>query len=308
MICWAKTWKGAGGGATGSTWPSRQSRSRPAARRKPSSDVARNRQLRTAPGRRPVRPSRCRNEVTVAGASSWITRSRSPTSIPSSRVLVATITQSRPRAKVSSARRRSSRPSEPWDTKVRTPACRSAAASASTRARPSQNTRRFSPRWSAATTVAALSPPPTWSRCARRGFRDPAVRRDDASRPRRGGRKPVQQGPRIPYGRGQAQALDLAARQAAHPFENRQQMPAPVVAGERVQLVDDHRFDVPEQDARLRPGRHEHHFEGLRRRQQQVGRFADDGPAGARRPRRRARARPAARRGRNSAAAAIRGR
>ena len=55
------------------------------------------------PGRRPVLPIRWRNEATVDGASIWITRSRSPTSIPSSSVLVATITQSRSSANAVSA-------------------------------------------------------------------------------------------------------------------------------------------------------------------------------------------------------------
>ena len=51
--------------------------------------------LRPVPGRRPVRPSRCRTDGTVVGASIWMTRSRSPTSIPSSNVEVDTMTQSR---------------------------------------------------------------------------------------------------------------------------------------------------------------------------------------------------------------------
>ena len=40
--------------------------------------------MRRVPGRRPLRPSRCRNAATVGGALTWITRSRSPTSSPSS--------------------------------------------------------------------------------------------------------------------------------------------------------------------------------------------------------------------------------
>ena len=64
--------------------PSRRphSSSSPAASSRPPWSSARNRQLRAEPGRRPVRPSRCRNEATVAGASIWMTRSRSPTSMP----------------------------------------------------------------------------------------------------------------------------------------------------------------------------------------------------------------------------------
>ena len=81
--------------------------------------------------------------------------------MPSSRALVATITQSRPSANARSAWRRSSRPSELCETNVATPRARSPAASCSTRDRLSQKTSRFSPRCSAAITVAALSRPPT---------------------------------------------------------------------------------------------------------------------------------------------------
>ncbi len=88
---------------------------------RPSSSVARNRQLRVVPGRRPVRPRRCRNEATVLGASIWMTRSRSPTSMPSSRVQVETMTQSRASAKACSARRRSSTDSEACERNVVTP-------------------------------------------------------------------------------------------------------------------------------------------------------------------------------------------
>ena len=65
--------------------------------------VARNRQLRRAPSRRPVRPIRCRKDETIVGESIWTTWSRSPTSMPSSSVLVATITQLPSSAKAFSA-------------------------------------------------------------------------------------------------------------------------------------------------------------------------------------------------------------
>lgn len=65
-------------------------------------------QLREAPGRRPVRPIRCRKEATVGGPLIWMTRSRSPTSMPSSNVEVATMTQSRASLNARSALRRSS--------------------------------------------------------------------------------------------------------------------------------------------------------------------------------------------------------
>ena len=100
------------------------------------------------PRRRPVRPSRCSNDATVCGAPTWMTRSRSPTSIPSSRVDVETITQSRASANASSARRRSSTASEECETYVSTLSSRSRVARLSTPARVSAKTSRFSPRWS----------------------------------------------------------------------------------------------------------------------------------------------------------------
>jgi hypothetical protein len=81
--------------------------------------------------------------------------------MPSSSVLVATITQSLPPANACSARRRSSALMELCDTNVWTPNSRSDAARSSTRARLSQNTRRFSPRCSREITTAAFERLPT---------------------------------------------------------------------------------------------------------------------------------------------------
>lgn len=71
--------------------------------------------FRAVPGRRPVRPSRCSIDATLRVAPSWITRSRSPTSMPSSSVEVETMTQSWEYAKEDSASRRSSNDSEECD-------------------------------------------------------------------------------------------------------------------------------------------------------------------------------------------------
>ena len=81
--------------------------------------------------------------------------------MPSSRALVATMTQSRPSAKAISAAARSSMERDEWVTYVSTPIARSVRATASTRRRDSTNTRRFCPGWSAAITRAALSSSPT---------------------------------------------------------------------------------------------------------------------------------------------------
>ena len=81
--------------------------------------------------------------------------------MPSSRVLVATTTQSRASANACSLRRRSSADSDECDTNVVISRARSAMASCSAWARESQNASRFSPPCSAAMTFAALTTEPT---------------------------------------------------------------------------------------------------------------------------------------------------
>ena len=62
----------------------------------------------------PARPTRCRPLATLAGDSTWITRSTAPMSMPSSSELVATMAGSRPALSASSIWTRCSRASEPW--------------------------------------------------------------------------------------------------------------------------------------------------------------------------------------------------
>ena len=57
--------------------------------------------------------------------------------------------------------------------------------------------------------------------------------------PNRLGGQPVEERPGIPEGRREAEAMDLASRRAAHTLQNREEMPAAIVAGEGVQLVVD---------------------------------------------------------------------
>ncbi len=57
---------------------------------------------------------RCRPRLTAPGDSTWITRSTAPMSMPSSRLLVATIALRSPRLSWSSTTMRCSRASEPW--------------------------------------------------------------------------------------------------------------------------------------------------------------------------------------------------
>ena len=61
----------------------------------------------------PARPTRCRPLATLAGLSTWITRSTAPMSMPSSSELVATIAGRRPALSASSIPTRCSRASEP---------------------------------------------------------------------------------------------------------------------------------------------------------------------------------------------------
>ena len=162
--CCEATCRGSGGGVTGSTKPSLWSSSSPAARISSASSSDRNVMLRLEPARRPVRPRRCSIDATVDGAPIWMTLSRSPTSIPSSSVDVDTMTQFLASANALSARRRSSRDSDEWETNVSVPRSRMRTARSSTVRRESAKTSRFSPAPVNEMTVAALPTLPTWSR------------------------------------------------------------------------------------------------------------------------------------------------
>ena len=62
----------------------------------------------------PARPMRCSPLATDGGASTWITRSTAPMSMPSSRLEVATTARSRPLFRSSSTSARCSLVTEPW--------------------------------------------------------------------------------------------------------------------------------------------------------------------------------------------------
>ena len=68
----------------------------------------------TAPTRCPARPMRCSAAAVDGGASTWMTRSTSPMSMPSSRVPVATTHRSRPSFNAASMPARSSLLTLPW--------------------------------------------------------------------------------------------------------------------------------------------------------------------------------------------------
>ena len=84
--CWATMCRGDGGGTTGSTQPCASSSSSPAALQQLTVVERRGTGSCGWCRARPVRPRRWRNDATVRGASIWMTRSRSPTSMPSSSV------------------------------------------------------------------------------------------------------------------------------------------------------------------------------------------------------------------------------
>ena len=89
--------------------------------------------------------------------------------------------------------------------------------------------------------------------CAR-GTGRVTARRDHLARSRRGGGQPVEERLGIPDGRGETEALDLTSRQTAHALQDREQVPAAIVAGEGVQLVDDDGLEIPEEHAGLGSG------------------------------------------------------
>ena len=70
--------------------------------------------LDTAPTWWPARPTRCSPEATLGGASTWMTRSTAPMSMPSSRLDVATTQGSTPPFSSSSTSVRCSRDIDPW--------------------------------------------------------------------------------------------------------------------------------------------------------------------------------------------------
>ena len=68
----------------------------------------------TSPTWWPARPMRCRPDAALGGASTWITRSTAPMSMPSSRLLVATTQRRTPDFSSSSTWARCSFETDPW--------------------------------------------------------------------------------------------------------------------------------------------------------------------------------------------------
>ena len=151
------------------------------------------------------------------------------------------MTQSRASANAASARRRSSSDSEECETKVSTPRSRRRTASSSTVRRESAKTSRFSPRCMPAITLAAL---PTRADVVERELRRRRLTRSAGATTVRGcaavarALQPGQQLVGVADRGRQADPLERPAGNAAQPLQHGQQVPAAVVAGEGVHLVD----------------------------------------------------------------------
>ena len=88
--------------------------------------------------------------------------------------------------------------------------------------------------------------------------------------------QPIEQPLGVPDRRGETDALDLAPRELVETRQHSEEMPASVIAGERVNLVDDHRLDAAKQPRNVDRRRHHHRLDRLRRGQKQVRRLAQD--------------------------------
>ena len=88
---------------------------------------------------------------------------------------------------------------------------------------------------------------------------------------------------RVADGRRQPDPLERTARDARQPFEDGDQVPAPVPGAEGMRLVHDHGPQVSEQPPVVHAGADEHGLKRLRRGEQQVGQVGEHGLAAGRR-------------------------
>ena len=88
--------------------------------------------------------------------------------------------------------------------------------------------------------------------------------------------QPGQQLVRVADGRGQPDPLQRAPAEPGEPFEDGEQVPAAVVAGEGVDLVDHHGAQIAEELPVLDLRADEHRLERLRRGEQDVRPLAQD--------------------------------
>ncbi len=120
-ICWASTSSGFAGMRRASIAPARIRSTVTAVCTRSPRNFGKSTPWLTAPTWCPARPTRCSPEATEGGASTWITRSTAPMSMPSSRLDVATTAGSRPDLRSSSICWRCSRLTDPWWARATTP-------------------------------------------------------------------------------------------------------------------------------------------------------------------------------------------
>src|ERR1700691_4280697 len=113
-ICWASTSSGLRGMRSSSIAPSSIRLATTVACTRSPWYLGKIRPREMSPTLWPARPVRCSPLATDGGASTWMTRSTAPMSMPSSRLDVATTAGSRPAFSASSIWARSCRDTEPW--------------------------------------------------------------------------------------------------------------------------------------------------------------------------------------------------
>lgn len=94
-----------------------------------------------------------------------------------------------------------------------------------------------------------------------------------------GALQPAQQLIGIADRRGETDPLHRATRHPGEAFQNGQQVPTPVVSGERVHLVDHDRAKLPEELVVVHGYADQHRLQGFRSGEQDVGAFPENGPA-----------------------------
>ncbi len=210
------------------------------------------------------------------------------------------MTQSRASANASSERRRSSAESEAWDRKVVMPfAAQQLAefldAAGVTRRRPAASRRGAGRRSRWRRSRATRRSPARCRRVGRRrGHRRPARGAPTTGRPAGCPPEPCSQASsagRVADRGGQPDPLDGPADEVGEAFQYGQQVPAPVVAGERVHFVDHDGLQPGEEPGMVDVDADQHRLERFRSGEQDVGALAQD--TAPRDRCRRARARPA---------------
>ncbi len=99
---------------------------------------------------------------------------------------------------------------------------------------------------------------------------------DDATMPAARAHEPAKKSRRLPNCRRKPDALQVVTRGLGHALKDRQQVPATIVSGEGVDLVDDHSSHPSEEALMVAAGRDEDDFDPLGRDEQAVGWLTHD--------------------------------